>query len=177
MAGKQSPKGRAETGQPVEEMVSVILEPKGATSDREVVSALRDAGASQVEILAPASFFGGLPPACLDNLRRSRDSPEGAEADPLMGNRKGSGIVRIGRRTFGTTQEIGPKTASDFHDATRPRAYRATPGGSRWRCGQRPDRFCRFLTGCRSRAAGCFTGDRPLRFLGQVPHRVGHDVV
>ena len=30
MAGKQSPKGRAETGQPVEEMVSVILEPKGA---------------------------------------------------------------------------------------------------------------------------------------------------
>lgn len=83
MAARPKGKGRPQPGRPGEacrsgeDWVSVTLEPKEGSSDREVVSALREAGACDVEVLAPGFISAIASPACLDLLRPiARISPK-----------------------------------------------------------------------------------------------------
>jgi hypothetical protein len=77
MAARPKGKSRPQPGRPGEDWVSVTLEPKEGSSDREVVSALHEAGACEVEVLAPGFISAIASPTCLDLLRPlARISPK-----------------------------------------------------------------------------------------------------
>ncbi len=65
LPGKTWPEPRP----PGDEWVPAILEPKGKASDNDVISALLDLGARDVEILAPGFISALIFPESLDDLR------------------------------------------------------------------------------------------------------------
>jgi len=52
-----------------DELVAVTVEPKEGRSDREITVALRRAGASEVEALAPGFISAIVPSSRIDQLR------------------------------------------------------------------------------------------------------------